>query len=138
MKFAPLRLFRARRGRNVYPRNVKRDVLELISPIAVLAVDNSGLVRVKLQPDLHHSLADRVPQHFRLLLADAVHHPVIHIPLERDVRKRPGHPHVERVVEEEVSQARAIPLNLMNSAGLCAALACLALVTATLGAGHCA
>ena len=39
-----------------------------------------------------------------LPLAGAVHHHVIAIPLERDVRKAPRHPGVERVVQEEVGQ----------------------------------
>jgi len=39
-------------------------------------------------------------------LADAVHHRVVHIPLEPDARKLSGHPYVERVVHEQVRQDR--------------------------------
>jgi hypothetical protein len=79
-------------------------VLVLTPSVAVLAVDDPGLVGVKIQPDLDHSLIDRGPQFLRLSLAPAVHHRIIHVAFESDGRKRPGHPHVECVVEEEVGQ----------------------------------
>jgi hypothetical protein len=60
---------------------------KLASPVAGLALNNSGLVRVKFQPDLDHPLADRVPQHFSLLLARAVHHRIIQIPFEPGGRR---------------------------------------------------
>jgi hypothetical protein len=54
------------------------------------------------QPYFAHPFLER-GQHFAgLLLAGAVDHRVIHVPLESDARERPGHPHVERIVQEQV------------------------------------
>ena len=39
-----------------------------------------------------------------LTFADAVHDRVIHVALERDVRELPGHPRVERIVQEKICQ----------------------------------
>ncbi|WP_380151483.1 hypothetical protein [Kibdelosporangium philippinense] len=33
-----------------------------------------------------------------------MHYRVIHVSLERDARKLPGHPRIERVVEEQICQ----------------------------------
>ena len=41
-----------------------------------------------------------------LPLADAVHDHVIGVALEFDSRELPGHPHIERVVHEQVRQER--------------------------------
>src|SRR5664279_1934422 len=43
---------------------------------------------------------------FERYVDDAVVHCVIHIPLERDARKFPGQPRIERIMEEQISQHR--------------------------------
>src|SRR5664280_329787 len=58
------------------------------------------------QPDRLHPLRDRRQHRSCLAFADAVHHRVIHIPLERDARKFPGQPRIERIMEEQISQHR--------------------------------
>ena len=39
-----------------------------------------------------------------LSLADAVHHRVIHVPLEPDTRELPGHPGIKRIVQEQIGE----------------------------------
>ena len=59
---------------------------------------------------MQHQLADRkaiskrAPQRPRLLGALAVTDDIVRVSLERDVRIGPRHPHVERVVQEQVRQ----------------------------------
>src|SRR5262249_29048409 len=76
------------------------DVGVLPSPVAVLAVNYPGLVRVQSQPDLDHPLADCVPQHFRLPQVCTVHHRIIHVSFEPDSRETPGHQGIERIMEK--------------------------------------
>jgi hypothetical protein len=61
---------------------------------------------VQPQADLPHPLADRLGDHARLPFGTAVHYGVIDIPLERHGRKLPRHPHVEGVMQEQVSEHR--------------------------------
>jgi hypothetical protein len=70
------------------------------SPVAVLAVNYPGLVRVQLQRDLDHPPADRVPQHFCLPQVCTVDHRIVHVSFEPDGREIPCHPGVERIMEE--------------------------------------
>ena len=88
------------------PQEVELDVLMLASPVVVLAVHDPGLLRVQGQPDLAHPFPDRREHMPCLAFADAVHHHVVHVAFERDGRERPGHPRIERVVEEQVRQDR--------------------------------
>jgi len=61
---------------------------------------------VQRQPDLIHPLLQRGQHLVRLGFADAVHDRVIHVPLEADVGELPRHPHIERVVQEQIRQDR--------------------------------
>ena len=54
------------------------------------------------QPDLAHPLLERGQHMAGLMLGGAVDYCVIHVALESDVQELPGHPHVERVVQEQV------------------------------------
>jgi len=79
-------------------------VLVRAAPLPVLAVDDPGLVRVQLQPDLAHPFLDRRQHGARPRLADAVDHSVVHVTFEPDAGELPGHLGVERVVEEQISE----------------------------------
>jgi len=72
----------------------------IATPVGVLAIHDARLVRMQLQTDLRQASSDRVPDPVGLGLAAAVHHRVIAVPLELDVRVLPGHPGIERVVHE--------------------------------------
>lgn len=84
----------------------ERELLVLMRARAfdVLAVHQPGLDRVQLQPTLGQPGRAPGPDQLRLGFAAAVHHHVIAVPFERDSRIVPGHPHVERVMHEEVGQ----------------------------------
>ena len=72
------------------------------APSTVFAIDQTGLVRVKFQPHLGQPTGDRVPHEAGLAFAAAVDHHVIAVTLESDSGELPFHPHVERVVHEEI------------------------------------
>jgi hypothetical protein len=86
------------------PEERERRVLCRAAPYRVLAVDQPGLVRVQAQAHLSHPLLQRGPDHPGLLLGAAVHHGVVDVPLERDRREFPRQPHIERVMQEQVSE----------------------------------
>src|SRR6266487_2784773 len=56
------------------------------------------------QPDLFHPAPDRFHHFHGLALAGAMHDRVIHVTFESHARKFPGHPHIERIVEEQIRQ----------------------------------
>ena len=88
------------------PQERELGVLVRGTPPSVLAVHNPGFVGMQPQPDLLHPLRDR-RQHLACTgFADAVHHRVIHVPFERHGRELPGHPRIERIMEEQISQHR--------------------------------
>jgi hypothetical protein len=80
------------------PEERERRDLMIATPVGVLAVDDARLVRMQLQTDLRQASSDRVPHPQGLGPAAAVHHRVIAVALEPEVRVLPGHPGVERVV----------------------------------------
>jgi hypothetical protein len=57
----------------------------ITAPVVILAVDDARLVRMKLQTDLRQPPRDRVAHLTGLLLADAVHHRAVTIPLEPQI-----------------------------------------------------
>src|SRR5512133_2241637 len=87
-------------GSKLEAEKVKVDVGKVAAPVHILAVDYLRLRRMQ------HSLADRkavgsrAPECPRLLGALAVTDDIVRVPLEQDVRKRPRHPRVERVMQE--------------------------------------
>jgi len=82
-----------------------------------LAVDNPGLVGMQPQPDLAQPDGDP-PTHIpNLLLAEAMDHNVIAVPFERDARELPGHPLIERIVQEEIRQQRAYARGVVGFRG---------------------
>jgi hypothetical protein len=56
------------------------------------------------QPDVFHPVFQRRQHLLGLALAFAVHDRVVHIPFEGQTRILPGQPHVEGVVEKQISQ----------------------------------
>src|SRR5215217_5102110 len=58
------------------------------------------------EPYLGHPFLDFGQHVTGLPLADAVHDHIIHVAFERDRREGPGHPRIERVVKEQISQDR--------------------------------
>jgi hypothetical protein len=85
---------------------IKRDVLAIPSSIVVLAVNDPGLHRVKLQTALLEPIADRFEHLLRVPLAPAMDDRVVGIALELDRWKIPAHPDIERVVQEQVGEQR--------------------------------
>src|SRR5205823_12700812 len=71
------------------------DVGVLPSPVAVLAVNYPGLVRVQLQPDLDHPPADRIPQPSCLPQVCTVDHRIIHVSLDPYRQKGSCNPGIE-------------------------------------------
>src|SRR5664280_2580798 len=65
---------------------------EGIVPSVLRAIHHLGLVRMQPESDLAEPGSDPIPRVTGLLLADAVHHNVITIPLERQTRELPSHP----------------------------------------------
>ncbi len=86
------------------PQVRKGRVLVRAASLPVLAVDDPGLVGMQPQPDLLHPVADRGQHLACLQLADTVHDRVIDVALERDARKFPSHPRVERIVQEQIRE----------------------------------
>src|SRR5262249_16583370 len=106
-------------------KEVEALVLMRAGAVRVLAVHDARLVQIQLQTDLRQPLDDRVEHELRLRLAPAVQDRIIRVALERDGRKLPGQPPVERVVQEDVRQQgrdrralRAATISLLESAVL--------------------
>src|SRR5262249_21362871 len=72
------------------------------SPIFVLAIDNLRLLRMKLQPTLLQPLRYRIPNFLSLASRPAMHDGVIGIPLKRQMRILPRHPHIERIMQKQI------------------------------------
>ena len=73
-------------------------------PVIILAVHDGGLGLVQLQAARRQPDRDGVPDLPGLLLAGAVHDDIVAVAFEPDVREGPGHPGIERVVQEDVGE----------------------------------
>ena len=73
-------------------------------PPIILAVNNLGLLRMKLQPALQKPPFDHRSDPFGLSLTSAMHDDVIGIAFKRNARIAPPHPLVERIVQKEIGQ----------------------------------
>src|SRR5206468_4948584 len=67
-------------------QEVELDVLVLALPVAILAVDDPGLLRMKFQTAFRQARPDRLQQLLRLSLALGVDDHIIRIALELDTR----------------------------------------------------
>lgn len=83
-------------------QKVEVDVRKVAPAVHILAIDNLRLLWMQYQPADREAVGDRAPQCPRLLGALAVTDNIVRVPLERDVRKCPHHPRVERIVEEQI------------------------------------
>ena len=78
-----------------------------VSPaVRVLAVHDLRLHGVQLKAQGPEPLGDGDPQHPGLVLSVAVRNNIIRVTLERAARELPVHPHVERIMHEQISQQR--------------------------------
>src|SRR6266542_3554731 len=87
-------------------QEVERNMFVLPTPIIVLAVDDPGLHRMKLQTALRKPISDGCQHQLGLPPAPAMHDGVVRVALERDARIVPLHPQIKRVVEKQVGQQR--------------------------------
>src|SRR5947208_17140770 len=87
-------------GSKLEAEKVEVDVGEVAAPVHILAVDDLRLLRMQHQLAGRKAVGNRAPECPRLLGALAVADDVVRVTLERDVRKRPCHPRVERVMQE--------------------------------------
>src|SRR6516162_8801271 len=87
-------------GSKLEAEKVEADVGEVAAPVHILAVDNLRLLRMQHQLADREAAGNRAPECPRLVSAPAVTDDVVRVPLEPDVRKRPRHPRIERVMQE--------------------------------------
>jgi hypothetical protein len=78
----------------------------IATPVGVLAINHTGLIWMQLQSDFRQPRSQGIPYHDGLLLAAAVNHCIVAITFERHGRVFPGQPHIERIVQIQVSQDR--------------------------------
>src|ERR1700704_284215 len=91
-------------GSKLEAEKVEVDVGEVASPVHILAVDDLRLLRMQHQLAGRKAVRNRSPECPRLLGALAVTNDIVRVPLEWDMRKGPHHPHVERVMQEQICQ----------------------------------
>src|SRR5262249_59912271 len=91
-------------GSKLEAEKVEMDVWEVAPPVHILAVDNLRLLRMQHQLAGRKAVGNRTPEYPRLLGALAVTDDVVRVSLEWDARKRPRHPRIERVMQEQVRQ----------------------------------
>ncbi len=74
--------------------------------IVILAVNDASLCCIELKTALQEATSDGFQYLPGLPLAPAVDDCIVRIALELDMRERPLHPEIERVMQEEISQQR--------------------------------
>jgi len=79
-------------------------VRKITTSVPILAIDEFRLLRIENQLAGRKAILQRTPQRPRLFGALAVTDAVVRVSLERDVRIDSRHPHVERVVQEQIRQ----------------------------------
>jgi len=94
-------------GPKLKAKKIKMDVGKVAAPVCILAVDDLRLLVMQLQLAGRKTICKRAPQCLRRFGAFAVTNRIIRIALEWNVRVISRHPHVERVVQEQVRQQRA-------------------------------
>ncbi len=73
-------------------QEIERHIFMTLPASGILAVDDPGLLRMKLQTALGKALPDRLHNRPSLALAPAVDNCIIRISLETQMRERPLHP----------------------------------------------
>ena len=94
-------------GSKLEAEKVKVDVGKIALPVHIPAVNDFRFLRMQHQLADREAVHNRTPEYPRLFGAPAVTNGIIRIPFERDMRKGSHHPHVERMVQEQVRQERA-------------------------------
>ena len=74
------------------------------SPTFIPAVDDFSLVGRKRQPAVSKTRVQSSLKSHRLVLGPTMTDRVVSIPLKRNVREIPTHPHIKRIVKKEVCQ----------------------------------
>ena len=95
-------------GSKLEAQKVEVDVGEVAPPVHILAVDDPRLLLMQHQLAGREAVGNRTPECPRLLGALAVTDDVVRVALKRNVRKRPRHPHVERVVQDRFASSGEI------------------------------
>src|SRR5713226_1842743 len=75
-------------------------------PVVILAVDDTRLARMDLQPTLREPMSYALQDLLRLRLRSAVRDNIICISLERHARMHTAHPVVEREVQKNIGHQR--------------------------------
>src|SRR5262249_34218302 len=99
-EFAPP-VFRLPRTKRI-TKKIKFLIRVISSPVLILTIDNLRLFRMKLQPTLLKPLRYGIPNFLSLAFGPAMHDGIIGIPLERQLRILPRHPHIERIMQKQI------------------------------------
>src|SRR5579864_8678652 len=102
-------------GSKLEAEKVEVDVREVAAPVRILAVDDLRLLRMQHQLTGRKAVGNRTPECPRLLGALAVTNDIVRVALERDMRKCSHHPHVERIMQEQIRQGGAYHSALRRS-----------------------
>src|SRR5271169_770077 len=102
-------------GSKLEAQKVEVDIGEAAAPVHILAVDDLRLLRMQHQLADREAVGNRTPECPRLLGALAVTNDIVRVSLERDMRKGFHHPHVERVMQEQIRQGGADDTSLRSS-----------------------
>jgi hypothetical protein len=90
------------------PKCLAQEVEPLVrggpAPLRILAGDDLRLLRMQLPPTRGTPRLQLLPQARHLRLRPTMAHRIIGIAFERDVRMVPLHPHIERILHEEIRQ----------------------------------
>ena len=87
-------------GSKLEAKKVEVDVGRIAAPIHILAVDHLRLLWMQHQLANREAVSNRAPEGPRLLGAVAMTNDVVRVSLEWDVRERPRHPRIERIMQE--------------------------------------
>ena len=89
-------------GSKLEAEKVEMDVGVVVLPVRILAIDDLRLLWMQHQLADREAVGNRAPEGSRLLDALAMTNNIVRVPLEWDVRERPRHPRIERIVQEQV------------------------------------
>src|SRR5215468_3208193 len=102
-KDLPLPSVRYPRPKRV-PQKVELFVRVSPLPIGILAIDHFRLLRMQFQSTLLQPCRYLDTHQVRFPLCSAMDDNIVRIPLERQMRPVPAHPHIERVVQKQIGQ----------------------------------
>src|SRR5208337_2784411 len=94
---------------------VELDMFVASRPVAILAVHDPGLLRMKLQAALRKATSDGFQHRSGFLLAPAVDDGIVRVTLEANARIVPIHPQIECVVQGQIGEQRTDDTALRGS-----------------------